>query len=57
MKNTITYNKETLKMIEIVDGQKTQTTFKSLELLLEDKEITEEYISENPECNMQIIIK
>lgn len=57
MKNTITYNKETLKMIEIVDGQKTQTTFKSLELLLEDKEITEEYISENPECNMKIIIK
>lgn len=57
MKNSITYYQETLKMIEVIDGKKTQTTFKTLKELLEDKELTDEYISENPSTKMITILK
>ena len=56
MQNSITYDTKTLKMLEIIDGSKTQKKFKTLELLLEDKKETENYILENPKDKIKIIL-
>ena len=57
MKNSITYNTKSLKMIENIDGSKTQKKFKTLESLLEDKKLIEDYIAENPSEKINIILK
>ena len=44
-------------MIENIDGIKTTKKFKTLEALLEDKKIIEDYIAENPSEKINIIIK
>ena len=54
--NTITYNTKTLKMIEKINGSVTRKTFKSLVLLLEEKQETEDYLLEYPESKVKLII-
>ena len=56
MKNTIIYNRDTLKMVENINGCKTTKKFKSLDAMLEDKEITEEYILEDADCKVRVIL-
>jgi hypothetical protein len=55
--DSITYNTTNLKMIESINGSKSQTTFKTLELLLNDKKLLEDYIEETPEDYIKIILK
>lgn len=57
MADKITYNTDTLLMIEIINGDRRQQKFDTVEELLDDKKQLEEYFVDFPEQAIPLVIK
>ena len=54
--NTITYNRDTLKCTDKIDGIKRITTFKTISDLMEEYNLTKNYIDNNNDNTKLILI-